>query len=285
TNTPYCFIQTITMSPQYLCDRITPTYDYPCLGEVMVSFEAVNRDVGLPVCVYDDLEFELFESRQSLSYRSTLYDFIDAGEIPWRWGPHMWGSRVTLDELPLLDSLMKTFQGLPVSDLMDSRLHFTRNSLIWPTGHVSVKAFRILYPCRFMTFSSSRRELAEYVFEITKAQTLEKGLIDLAKNVRAMAHTLGIQENLVPCRDMVKSICILQFLRMLKGFQLDRTRSVLFGGTMIPFFQACTDAITRDFPDLLNVWSPGANIFDAIEANPYDSGISTDSEFDSDIEV
>ncbi|AGA82744.1 nonstructural protein, partial [Salehabad virus] len=285
TKTPYCFIQTITMSLHYLCDRITPTYDYPCLGEVMVSFEAVNKEVGGPVCVYDDLEFELFESRQSLSYRNTLYDFIDSGELPWRWGPHMWGSRVTLDELPLLDSLMKTFQGLPVSDLMDSRLHYTRNSLIWPTGHVSLKAFRILYPCIFVSFSYSRRELAEYIFEVTKAPHLEKGIVDMAGRIRSMAHSLGIQENLVPCKDMMKSICILQFFRMIRGFQRDRTRSVLFGGTVIPFFQACIDALTRDFPGLLDVWSPGADIFDAITPSPCDSGVSTDSEFDSDIEV
>ncbi|AGA82740.1 nonstructural protein, partial [Arbia virus] len=254
-------------------------------GDVVANFETVNSEVGLPVSVYDDLEFEVAEHRHSLSYRQTLYDFLDQGEMPWRWGPHMWGSRVTMDELPILNPLMQTFQGLPVTDLMDSRLHFTRNALNWPTNHVSLKAFRILYPCRFSTFSSARRELAEYIFECTKAPSLEKGIVILAGKIREMAGRLGIHERLVPCKDMIKSICILQFIRMMKGFQVDRNRSILHGGVLIPFMQSCSDAIARDFPGLVAAWMPQAGGVNILEANPYDSGISTDSEFDSDIEV
>ncbi|AJK91620.1 nonstructural protein [Adana virus] len=273
------------MSLKYLCDRITPTYDYPVIGEVVVSFEAVNSQVDLPVCVYDDLEFELAGFRLSLAYKNTLYEFIDNDEIPWRWGPHMWESRVTMDEIPLLDSLMKTFQGLPVTDLMDPRLHFTRNALSWPIGRPSLKAFRILYPCRFVGFSCSKRELAEYIFEVTKAVNLECGIVQMAKMIRSTAQSMGVQESLVPCKDMVKCICILQFIKMIKGFQLDKTRNVLFGGALIPFLHACTEALTRDFPGLWRAWNPQADIMDLITADPYDSGISTDSEFDSDIEV
>ncbi|ALG75835.1 nonstructural protein [Alcube virus] len=273
------------MSLHYLYDRVTPSYDYPNIGEVVANFVAVNSNVGLPVCVYDDLEFELAGHRQSLTYRETLFDFIDNDEMPWRWGPRLWGSRVTLDEVPLLDPLMKTFQGLPVTDLMDPRLHFTRNALFWPLDHVSLKAFRILYPCRFVSFNSSRRELAEYIFEATRAPNLESGLVQLAKKVRDMALSLGLTERLVPCKDIIKSICILQFIRMLKGFQLDRERSILQGGTLIPFMIGCTEAVVRDFPGLISTWEPRLNVVDFLHVTPYDSGVSTDSEFDSDIEV
>ncbi|AEL29672.1 nonstructural protein [Odrenisrou virus] len=261
----------------YIHDLVVPYYNSPILRDVSVEFRAVNDYLDSPVCVYNSLEFPLHNLSLCTMESENLYDCLDSGLMPWRWGPEMFVSRIVTEETRLFDPFMKQFHLAPLTQILGRGRSGLRSALAWPTGNCSLRFFRQQWGSESMSFNSSRRLQAQLLFQSTQADNLEIAISALAKDVRGMALSMSFPLNLVPCLDICKSVSILQFMRVLRSvpeMEMEREELGLRDDLDI-FLGSVRDTLISDFPGLIEVLTP----------QDYDSGWDSLSSGEDEVEV
>ncbi|AEF30502.1 nonstructural S protein [Arumowot virus] len=260
----------------YIHDLVTPNYNGPIPGEVVVSFEPVNSYVNNPVCVYEDLEFEISGMGLCTMTSESLYDFLDSGLMPWRWGKGMFESRLTAMETPLFDSFLKQIPMIPTTQLFSVGRDPLRAALSWPTGRCSLRFFRQQWGSDAMSYQSNRKLRARLLFQSTQSSDLETAIITLAKDIRGMSSILDFPLNLIPGFDLLKCVSILQFIRALRSYpetEAERQSNGLRDDLDI-FLGSAREALSRDFPALIPAITPESD--DSL----WDSGSSCEDDVD-----
>nr|AHK60942.1 nonstructural protein [Karimabad virus] len=213
------------MSTKYMYDKL---YVIEEKGQQLKAvYLAHNRFSTHDIAVYDDMEFELVKYKLSREFRSCLHEFYSVGELPHRWGPTMWYSRVTSEELLCFTDLIKELLTLEPQDINGGKFPNVKEALSWPTGHPTLAFLKLVSPSHFSSLNHQKSRAATMILRAGgKSPSLEESIVSLHKKITMEAVIRGFQPNQFPGRNMIKEVASLQCVRLMSGSCFDTVHNL-----------------------------------------------------------